>query len=83
MNTRQYQAIRHKKSRREREIEADEARAAERAAIALGLCPKCGAAVIMGAPHAEDCEVRRRSHHEDDLPGAATLHRSVRLRRLA
>ncbi len=53
---RQYLAIRHRKAREEAQFVEDQMRAAERAALLLGLCPMCGANIFGGEPHATECD---------------------------
>ncbi len=59
MTSRQYAAVRHGMNRSRLEREArDVERAAERAALLLGLCPGCGADGSAKVAHSSECEVK-------------------------
>lgn len=57
MNSRQYAAIRYRRNRQEKALVAEHVRATEGAALALGLCPGCGADLVAKRPHDTNCEV--------------------------
>jgi hypothetical protein len=53
-------AIRYKKVRKALQDGLDHVRAAERAAIALGLCPRCGSDVVNHQRHDVACASSRQ-----------------------